>query len=221
MKHFYIIILCATFSLSYSFSQSKTEIGIFGGCSALQGDINADRYYKDFSYAFGALYKYDFTHRYVLRAQVNYLNLKAADANSSDPYKQLRNASYGANKLDIALQFEFNFLKFKFSERYHSFSSYICAGIGVHVLGASAGPTLPMGVGIKRTIGRRWCVGAEYQFRKTFSDRLDGIQNIVEPRSIMNNNDWYAMAGITITYKIFDALTDCPAYDEKINKKWR
>ncbi len=196
-------------------SQSKTELGLFGGGSLMQGDINADQYFKDPSYALGILFRYNLTQRYALRAQLNYTNLKALDTHSSDAYRINRNASFNTSIMDAAVLFEINFLQFKYSERYTTFSPYINAGIGMHFVGVPFGLTIPMGVGIKKTIGRRWCVGVEYTFRKTFNDQMDGIQNIGQSSSVFNNNDWYTMAGFVITYKIFDEITDCPAYDNK------
>jgi len=219
-QRFHLLIVLLLFSCFFSsFSQSKTEIGLFGGGNWLQGDVNADRPYMDISYAIGALYKYDFTHRYVFRAQINYLNLQAFDAHSSDAYRLARNASFHKGIADLSMQFEFNFLQFKFSERYSSHSTYIAAGAGAYLAGGAPGLTLPMTVGFKQTLGRRWCIGIEYQLRKTFNDRLDGIRNPVVPSSMFNNNDWYAMAGITLTYKIFDAITDCPAYEKEKKKR--
>lgn len=203
-----------------SLSQSKTEIGISGGGSFLQGDINADSYYKDASYCFGALVRYNLSHRYAFRVHLNYLNLKATDAKSSDQFRLLRNASFSASILDIAALFEFNFLPFKFTERYNSYSSYLNIGLGTHIIGPPVGLTLPMGFGIKKTIGRRWCIGAEYNIRKTFSDKFDGIENPGNIKSFFNNNDWYAFMSVVVSYKIFDELRDCPAY-ENDKQKWR
>ena len=219
MKKDLPVIIIFLLFFSTVFSQSKTEIGLFGGGSLMMGDINADRYFKNPSYAAGIFYRYNYSQRYAFRVQLNYANLQASDSKSSDNYRLYRNASFNASIFDVATLFEFNFLPFKYSERYNTFSSYIDIGIGMHLAGVPFGVILPMGVGIKKTFGRRWCLGVEYAFRKTFNDKLDGVNNPVIPASSMNNNDWYAMTGFVISYKIFDEITDCPAYDNKSNKK--
>ena len=38
--------------------------------------------------------------------------------------------------------------------------------------------SIPMGIGAKYTIQRRWSVGIEYLFRKTFTDYIDGVSTV-------------------------------------------
>jgi len=89
--------------------------------------------------------------------------------------------------------------------------------------------SVPFGLGIKFTIGRRLGFGAEYVMRKIFNDKLDDlddplkfetINNAGEPVTIeytdlMLNNDWPGYLGVHITYKIYLSQKACPAYDRK------
>ena len=85
--------------------------------------------------------------------------------------------------------------------------------------------TIPFGFGVKFSIGPRFGIGAEYQMRKLFSDKLDEID---DPLSFINadsetikyttfwhNNDWPGYLGVHLTYKLYLNKRECPAYDRK------
>ena len=61
-------------------------------------------------------------------------------------------------------------------------------------------------------------MGAEWGFRKTFNDLLDGWspagQSLVPEnvKSFLHNNDWYSIVGIFASYKIFYERGKCEAY---------
>jgi opacity protein-like surface antigen len=108
--------------------------------------------------------------------------------------------------------------------RKNRYSPYVSGGIGyASVLGSSntdpnnrakSATTLIFGGGFKYNIARRWSMGAEWTFRKTLSDLLDGTENIgAEEGVFFHNNDWYSIIGLFVTYKIFNWREDCPAYD--------
>jgi len=69
----------------------------------------------------------------------------------------------------------------------------------------------------------------EYGFRKTFTDKLDGLYEITDPvnpqspvdHTWTHNNDWYSFMGISVTWKIYNRLLGCPAFAEmgKDNKR--
>jgi hypothetical protein len=120
--------------------------------------------------------------------------------------------------MDVSVQLEFNFLPFTPSMGKWQYTPYITAGItGSMIMGSDADATntlsIPFGIGAKVNITSRLSAGAEWGFRKTFSDRIDGLANPSNTSSLIHNNDWYSIAGIFITYKFFNFATECPAYD--------
>ena len=66
-------------------------------------------------------------------------------------------------------------------------------------------------------VAKRVTAGAEWSFRKSFNDRIDGLENPSGVHSVIHNNDWYSFMGIFITYKFFNFAGDCPAYKKE---KW-
>ena len=72
--------------------------------------------------------------------------------------------------------------------------------------------SLPFGVGVKVNFPSRISAGAEWSFRKSFNDRIDGVENPSGLHSLIHNNDWYSFLGIFITFKFFNFAAECPAY---------
>ncbi|WP_233248594.1 hypothetical protein, partial [Desulfonatronum sp. SC1] len=62
-------------------------------------------------------------------------------------------------------------------------------------------------------------LGAEWTFRKTFTDDLDliGFNNPIDPsdpyrfnqNTLSHNNDWYSVVGLYMTFSIFSRRDKC------------
>ena len=84
-------------------------------------------------------------------------------------------------------------------------------------------PVIPLSVGFKINIYKNLGLEAEYGFRKTFYDNFDGLNDFIDPadRSWLHNNDWYSFAGISLTWKMYNRLAGCPAYNDVDSKRKR
>ena len=118
------------------------------------------------------------------------------------------------------MQTEFNFLPYNLMMRENDFiSPYVTAGMGAAIMPGLESPlvlTVPFGLGLKVRVTQRLGLGGEWSFRKTFTDQIDGIENILisgAKHSNIHNNDWYSFAGLNITYNISKIRIECPAYD--------
>ena len=221
------IIIIALFSgiIIGAKAQKKVDLGFFGGGSYYLGDINQSKQFYSLSYAFGGLYRYNINPRYTIRGSAYYGNLQADDQDFDNRFQQSRGNSFSGTVLDITLQFEFNFMPYSTFGRAGEYAFYTTGGIGVafiNISGPSSPLVIPFGVGAKVNLGKKMGIGIEWGFRKMFYDKLDGFENPIDPeyRSFIHNNDWYSIAGISLTYKIYNKLEDCPAYwDEKVIEK--
>ena len=74
---------------------------------------------------------------------------------------------------------------------------------------------IPFGAGVKVFITKRLSGAVLWEFRKTFSDDLDGMPGISGSRftSKLHNNDWYYIFGVNLSYRINYYKDLCPAYD--------
>ncbi len=223
------IIIIAVFSgiIIGAKAQKKVDLGFFGGGSYYLGDINQAKQFISISYAFGGLYRYNINSRYSIRGSVYYGNLQADDQDYDNRFQQNRDHHFSGTVLDATLQFEFNFMPYSTFGRAGEYTVYTTGGIGAAFINTSGSrPTnqlvIPFGVGVKVNLGKKMGIGIEWGFRKMFYDELDGYPNPVDPEyvSFIHNNDWYSIAGISFTYKIYSGLEDCPAYwDEKVIEK--
>jgi hypothetical protein len=76
---------------------------------------------------------------------------------------------------------------------------------------------IPVGIGFKYSPWKRWTIGAEWQFKKTFSDDIDRFNNI-KPSDINNNKkgsifmntDWMSFFGVSVSYRLA-VKSKCPA----------
>ena len=149
-----------------------------------------------------------------------YTSLQGSDSDFEDEYQLQRNRSFKTSIIDLAVTTEFNFRDYTPTKlRKDRYSPYVSAGIGYASLmasdvNASSSATIQFGAGFKYNLTRRWSLGAEWTFRKSLNDLLDGTENKgAEQGVFFHNNDWYSIIGIFVTYKIFNWREDCPAYE--------
>lgn len=223
------IIIIAVFSgiIIGAKAQKKVDLGFFGGGSYYLGDINQSKQFYSLSYAFGGLYRYNINPRYSIRGSAYYGNLQADDLDFNNRFQQSRDTRFSGTVLDVTLQFEFNFMPYSTFGKSGEYTVYTTGGIGLAFINTSnLAPTyklvIPFGVGVKVNLGKKMGIGIEWGVRKMFYDELDGYANPVDPeyRSFIHNYDWYSIAGISFTYKIYSGLEDCPAYwDENARAK--
>lgn len=213
MKHFLFVIIISIFTVK-ALGQQSVDLGFYGGVGTYLGDMSNVNLSKSVSPAYGSFIRYNFNPRYALRFNLLNGTISADGQYNSDAW------SFSKNVLDLSLSFEFNYMKYIIGEKETPYSTFIFGGIGMHTYSFSDGanegseisPIIPFGLGFKFDLNKRIGVGIEGSLRKTFSDKLD---NLDDPLSYMNeknieikysdyyhNNDWTAYFGVHIVYKL-------------------
>jgi len=195
-------------------AQRNDDIGIFAGTSYYYGDLNPNRIFYSPGLAMGGLFRFNINKRYALRINGYFTRLSANPNDFSDRIYDIT-ASSPFNKyiFDAACQVEFNFMPYIPTFKKWEYTPYVSGGIGYFSI-SNIPVTIPFGVGIKLNVTKTICTGFEWSFRKTFNDVIDNTRNPTNINSIVNNNDWYSFLGIFVTYKFFNFMSDCPAYDD-------
>lgn len=225
------------------------EVGVAGGLAYYIGDIVPGRHFEQSDFAFGASLRYYQNSRWAFRFQYSNINISASDANSF--VRPERGLAFSSKVNDFALLAEFNFFDYMTGgkSRIGKVSPYIFGGLSfftfnpVHPDGTELQPlktegatynlysfSIPFGLGVKYSLGKRIGVTLEWRIHKTFTDYLDDIHGIYpqndvvgtngynytdpnnnyEPgmqrghgtaESILVNSDWFSMLGLTISYK--------------------
>jgi len=202
------------------FAQNSSDAGFLLGANYYMGDINPNKQLYSSSPTVGFLYRYNMGTRYTVRTSLSFSSLSGSDLDFDDVYQQSRGASFETELVDFSLQVEFNFQPFMapLSSRTKRFSPYITSGISyLSVSSTSSSFAIPMGVGCKYLLGKRWTAAIEWTFKKSFTDDLDGLDdpNNFGDASMFHNNDWTSFLGVTLTLQLFNDL-ECHAYDRLV-----
>jgi len=232
MKQIVVIFLMGFLAFE-SLGQQSVDIGIFGGAGTYFGDMTKSDFQKSVKPAYGGFLRYNFNPRYGLRFNIINGSIGAEGNYNAELW------SFQKNVLDISLLFEFNYLKYIVGDKSTPWSSFIFAGVGMQtynyemdqvkltplvdpsyflnadISGPVMTPTLPFGFGVKYNLSKRFGIGLEGSLKKSFSDKLDDLDDpmsfmntTVEPDELVkytdtwHNNDWTAYLGIHLVYKM-------------------
>ena len=183
MKRIVTFFLIA-FIVFETHGQQSVDVGFFGGAGTYFGDMTKTEWQKSINPAYGAFMRFNFNPRYALRFNVLNGNIGAVgEFDYSD-----QNGKYwdfNKNVLDISLQFEFNYFKYIVGDKETPYSTYIFGGVGMqtygfnidNIDGSEISPTVPFGLGFKFNLGKRVGLGIEAGLRKSFSDKLDNLDD--------------------------------------------
>jgi len=199
------------------YAQHSSDVGIIAGVNYYLGDINPKKQLYSSSPVLGVMYRYNMGPRYALRTSLSFGSLKGSDLDFDNKYQQLRAASFETDVVDFSVQLEFNFQPFlvPLSSRAKRFSPYITSGLSyISSSNTTSSFAIPMGVGCKYLIGKRWTAAVEWSFKKSFTDDLDGLEdpNKLNIANKFHNDDWMSFLGVTLTIQLFNDL-QCHAYD--------
>ncbi|MBN1950485.1 MAG: hypothetical protein JW801_04735 [Bacteroidales bacterium] len=208
----YLILLSFIIVPMLASGQRYADYGIFVGGASYMGDLNGINPFFSPSTAAGGFFRLNFNKRWAGRLSGNYVTL----AGNPEAYPNLPvvgfNPDFPSALMDFAVQAEFNFLPYMTGEDQYARSLYVAGGLGyTMLLGRGGSFTIPFGIGYKFNVTPRLAVGAEMSFRKTFTDQLDNVSSVLG-NSLINNNDWYSVYGLFISYKFVKFAADCPAY---------
>ncbi len=278
MKKFFVLPLFLLFTISV-FAQ-RNEIGVFLGTSYYLGDLTPSKHFLLTKPAGGIIYRYIFNPRWAIKMNVLYGNIEGNDAVAKFNEPRNLSFKSRIWELSSQLELNFlPYVTGNTEEDY--FSPYIFGGISVfrfnpkaeyngtwydlNPLGTEGQGTseyslkpysltnisLPFGLGIKYSIGKIICIGAEWGLRKTFTDYLDDVSTTYADPAILSaengpisavlsdrsdnygnntghqrgnsgNKDWYSFAGLFITFKINESANiTCPGVSNKKHYRFR
>jgi hypothetical protein len=212
MKHLISIVLILI-ALPLVKAQRNTDFGLLVGGAYYLGEYNPTKQFYSPSPSFGGFFRWNINKRYAARISGYYLSLRANDNDFPgrvDPY--IDYTSFSTSLIDFSVQAEFNFAPYITGEQRFLNSLYIAGGIGYsNSLNGNNSLIIPFGLGFKINLSDRMSIGAEWSFRKTFIDDIDNFDNPLG-HTLLNNNDWYSIFGLFISYKFVKFAADCPVY---------
>ena len=197
----YILFFIFSVLTFFGFSQ-KSELGVMGGISFYLGDLNPKLVFGMSQPAGGLVYRYNFTPRWAVRANILFGEVRGSDMITNN--KNPRNLSFKSPFTEISAQAELNFLKLYTDWEKNKFAPYIFAGIGFFSFNPKAeldgryydlqhlgtegqglpgekkfysltNFCIPFGIGFKYNFGKVATLGVEWGMRFTTTDYLDDV----------------------------------------------
>lgn len=224
MKYFILFLFSLVlFTCNAQRYQKNKDIGVFIGGSYYQGDLNYESYFHDTHLSFGIIYRINYTPHYSLRYGITRAGLSGNDADFSDNfYQKTRNHAFSSNVIDLSTMLEYNFFPITDEKSKLNLSPYF--NIGLAFYHASNRENLlsmaiPIGLGIKKKLSPKWTIQAEWNYRITFTDELDGLDYYNDTRnykkkqnSFSYTKDLYSIFGVSILYQFKKKKVECPGY---------
>ncbi|MCS6967615.1 MAG: DUF6089 family protein [Cytophagales bacterium] len=198
----------------------RFEIGAGIGAGNYKGDVAPGFRIENSTFGGSIFFRYNPTYYLTLRTNCMVMDLKGRDSIFEDPFQQKRNFYFRSNLRELALIAEYNFFNLRKTTRrkMEKWCPFLLGGValvnydgknnylekhnyaGTHI-------TIPFGIGVKHYLHQNWNVSIEFGTRKTFTDRIDGIEfNSIDPKFRQSNpysKDMYYFASITLSYVFY------------------
>ncbi|HEX8015182.1 MAG TPA: DUF6089 family protein [Flavobacterium sp.] len=216
MKKIFNLLLC--FFPFITLNAQINEIGVFLGGSNFVGDVGSTTYIAPENFAFGILYKWNKSPRHAYRFSYTQSTVTGNDSKSEESSRNKRGFNFKNNVKELSAGLEFNFFDFNLHDLDTKITPYVFSGInyfrydelyienGITEKDKASGSfAIPIILGIKSNISRRFVLAAEIGARYTLTDNIDGSNpendSFTNNRfGNLNNNDWYVFTGVTLTY---------------------
>ena len=216
MKKKLFALVFVTHSVLFSLAQDF-RLNLSGGLANYIGDLQSKQFTKDQSRStFGLWASYNINQFVMLRGGFQYASLGAHDRFQVNPLNRLRNLSFQTNLYELHTGAELHFLgmdKYVFSPYgflgvagfYYNPFSFDRAGNKVYLKPLSTEGqglpgydhrkayslmqlAIPFGAGFRVALTDRIGMGAEFSFRKTFTDYLDDVSTTYVDHTVLLAN---------------------------------
>jgi len=199
-SQFLLLFISISLSLQAQKSgQRDLEIGLSGGVSWYNGDLNPDKFYQTqyLHQAFALSVRKNINQRFAWRNSITKGILSADDKFSTSEFRKNRNLNFSTDIYEIASCIEFNFLQYDALLNKMRFSPYSFIGLGMFYFNPETdvegnvyqlrplstegnsyrriSVSMPFGMGIKWVISDRIIASADWGMRKTFTDYIDDV----------------------------------------------
>lgn len=193
------------------------EYGAGVGMLNYAGDMARGYQFKNLNPAIQGIYRLNFSQIVSLKFGLLYGKVSGSDANPTDRFAAVRNASFSRRIAEGSVTIEYHFLDYKNEKSPIRWSPYFFVGFGFTKLLdvdntvediSNFQPVMPFGLGIKHLIGKQFSISLEVGARKMFTDKFDGISD----GDLFNKNfqygnpkdkDWYHFTGFSFTYILY------------------
>jgi len=218
LRYFLPFVLLLTFSARAQFIEFGAGIGV----TQYSGDLEYGYKFNTAGPALNLHYRLNFSEIVSTRFNLVYGGIRADDTTPVDVLGENRDFSFNSSVFELSSVFEYHFLDYKSHALPQKWSPYAFMGVGIVRLNNPANtevdyaknqPVIPMGLGVKYKVGKRFVVEVEAGARKTFFDYLDGVSDYDTTIKNYqfghpNDDDWYFFTGFRLSCVLYNI--PCP-----------
>lgn len=217
------LLLCGTMNAQYI-----GEIGVLGGVSYYNGDLNSTTPFVENNLLLGGMLRLHASPRHEFKIDIakgkvsgNTDNLEVMLPNNEFGYDYYE---FERDFWDMGLQYELNFFRYgpdTWDKEIYCYTPYVLLGPGITKFDQGSKNryafNVAVGVGFKYKFLQRFNVGVEWSMRKLFIDDFDvtGLANkqldnpYKQETSSLKNNDWYSFAFLYLSIDIVKRRGRC------------
>jgi hypothetical protein len=239
---FLFIIFLSLFLLSgkENFAQ-YSELGLQIGVSRYKGELSQHSFDTKFLHlAGGVFFRHNWNRHWSWIAELNVGKVSGNDALSSYAFEQNRNLNFSSSIIDFTPGIEFNFLPYETGNPSYPFTPYIFTGLSIFKFNPKSGDVelqplntegqglpgrdkpyhrvsmaIPIGGGIKISVGQNVGLGLQVSARRAYTDYLDDVST-----TYPDMNELKAARGIeAVNYSdpgyFRDSIPEYPVFEGK------
>lgn len=217
------VVVCACMFAEAQTAPYKFDIGAELGMSGYIGEANSSNIFARPGFDGEISMRYNGDVRWALRGVLSTFGLSGTTEGMKNVLPGQAVYSFSSQIYELSARGEFNFFPYGIGETYKKlrrWTPYLTVGIGAAVASAGgktyAAPSIPMGMGLKFKLNKRWNLVAEFTMTKAFNDNFDGPE-LVDLNQIKTafykNTDWYSRLTIGISYEFGERCETCHYVD--------
>jgi hypothetical protein len=211
-----VLLLSAVIAKAQDDPEFKMEAGAGAGLVAYTGDFNGNLL-KGMQPWGTLIAKYHLSPRSAVGFNLGMGKIKGSSDNAETWYPIEEPYEFNNTLTEGVIRYEYNFWAYGTGKEYRGarrLAPFVTIGFGItHHSGENSGITmsLPIGAGIKYKIGQRLNLIAEWVFRLTPSDKLDGRKDLygIKSSGLFKNTDCYSVLQLALTYDILMKCKTC------------
>lgn len=217
------------------------EVGIQLGVSRYKGELSPHSFSTRFiHFAGGVFFRHNWNLHWSWIAELNFGKVSGDDSFSKTTFEQNRNLNFSSTIIDFTPGVEFNFFRYETGNSNYPFTPYLFTGLSVFKFNPKSGGVelqplgtegqglpgrpkpysrvalaIPIGGGIKISVGQSVGIGIQVSARRTFTDYLDDVSTTYPDINQLRASKGNDAALFSDPGAFNDSIPDYPIYEGK------
>jgi len=217
------------------------ELGFQIGMSRYKGELSQHSIdFKFLHLAGGVFYRHNWNRHWSWIAELNLGKISGDDSRSTSAFEQNRNLNFTSSIIDFTPGIEFNFLPYETGNPAYPFTPYIFTGLSIFKFNPKSGGVelqplgtegqglpgrdkpykrismaIPIGGGIKISVGQNVGMGIQVSARRSYSDYVDDVSTTYPDMNQLKASHGAEAAYYSDPGVFNDSIPDYPVFEGK------